>query len=376
MRERTSLLVVVTAVFGAMLSAPAAALPVLSVVTHVAAADGDGDVCRGVTQFGTCVGTVLKFCADEGTPAARYLETDCAANVFPDGVAATCTLIDDVYGRDCAVLVDEPCAFIDPLTTDRVYGQCAVSEGACVLGAVNDDAEGAVESSVCTAVEGGPGCNIADIGSCADNLLQIDCSAAQRVFVDCTLFAGHCEAGACRDVPLDAACDAAGEGAGVRVCGDDLACVNNVCVQADRVCSENTFVARCDGAKVTLCDNKLTTTFDCVDVIGLPGTCTDLLTCTGEDCESPQGCVADVDDDGVKVCDVVAGLYCGPGESCIAGRYDGALHSRCETITGVCRAGETSTGCVDGTPLHPKRRQPLRHNGQVLVLRERIEADP
>lgn len=173
--------------------------------------------CGSVTARGQCSDAgVLTFCSE---PTNTLQEVDCV-NGFAPGVTASCLLISEAYGSDCALPTGSACG---PVVTDETQAGgmaaafCAEPGAGCQVTLEEPDA-GA--RTLCS-----PGMGTCDAQMrCAGNAAVLACRQGQVLAVECVM--GTCVDGTCEG-SAGAPCSTAVSS--VRSCAAPLTCVNGLC---------------------------------------------------------------------------------------------------------------------------------------------------
>ena len=294
-----------------------------------------GGACGNVAETGACNGTVLSFCTAPGTAGETLTTVDCATQVFPQDISGSCTLIDDVYGYDCAVAQGQVCQFLDENNLP-VFAYCQGTTPGCVEDLAAARIQCTTLAAPCVPVATGD-----YVPTCVGNVLTLDCRSGQPVGVDCASGGGVCLDGQCQQLPQDLPCGDLFTCAAGSVCNAPT----QTCQPVNDICDPTTFVRTCNSAALTLCDSTtlLATDVDCAQAI-TGGACGTPYTCVGTGCGTPLGCFAG--GGAGAACSSTAGVFCGPGLGCVF-RYDvTGANETCRNV-GNCGADAGHIGCVN-----------------------------
>ena len=160
---------------------------------------GISALCEGITGKGQCDGNVLSYCNANNV----RVTTDCPTEFLPEvGSGATCRLIDNDFGYDCAFPTGESCLYDSG--ADIVPLSCSDDGDACLIDVTNEKGFVCTENvPLCTV----PAANEVFTPVCDGDFLFVDCLAGQQPLgYDCAANGGTCTADGCR-VGQNALCD-------------------------------------------------------------------------------------------------------------------------------------------------------------------------
>jgi hypothetical protein len=299
--------------------------------------------CMGEPETGRCTGDVLTFCDPTEPGGGRVYTVNCATEVFPAGVSATCAEVNPTYGYDCVVAQGEECRFLDG--EQFVYAFCAGGRtSACVADTPDGVHRCSTGAGACTAPEPGSAFRPA----CSAQVAILQCTEGQPAGLNCAALGGQCTDGACSSLPLGAPC---GDRLG---CSAAAACDarSQRCVDPTAFCTADSLPPSCAGNVLTRCgEGGLALPTRCADVLapdaggacGLPFTCVPLGGPDGGACDSVTvGCTAAGQG---AACNAARQVYCGTGLGCVTRGTGGSTEERCAT-TASCVPGATHAGCA------------------------------
>ena len=160
---------------------------------------GVSAICEGITERGQCDGDILSYCDGNNL----RVTIDCPTEYLPAvGTGATCRLVDDNFGYDCAFPTGETCLY--DAGTDLVQLNCSDAGDGCVVDITNNQGFVCTENMpLCTV----PAANELFTPVCDGDFLFVDCLAGQQPLgYNCAANNGVCENSTCR-VGQNALCD-------------------------------------------------------------------------------------------------------------------------------------------------------------------------
>jgi hypothetical protein len=170
------------------------------------APDGGVASCpSGLTFFGECDGTRLRYCAD-----GEEVEVECGV---PGLGVGECFELDAEIGNVCGTSSGEPC-FFDDGEGGTYFVFCRAPANACSVGA---------RGSACVTAEP---CTDAEVGSCRGDDALVGCRRGQPVLVECDAIGGRCGGGRCVELGEGSFCDDE-----LFLCGSELSCVDGTCTR-------------------------------------------------------------------------------------------------------------------------------------------------